>query len=80
MGARVVRLKCETAEYQAVTNELKGFEVRKNDREFRAGDIIILEEVVMGVPTGRTHSVGQIRYILDGGKWGLEKGYCIFNW
>lgn len=79
MGARVIRLKTETAEFQAMSNKSKTFEVRRNDREFREGDVIVLEEVVQGIPTGRTFFVGAIRYILDGGKWGLAKGYCVFN-
>lgn len=80
MGARVIRLKTETAEFQAVESGLKTFELRKNEQGFREGDIIILEEVVEGVLTGRNFKFGQINYILDGGKWGLEKGYCIFNY
>ena len=58
----------------------KRFELRKNDHDFKRGDMVYLEEVVEGVKTGRSLLPVEIRYVLDGGKYGLELGYCIFNW
>lgn len=57
----------------------KKFEIRKNDRNFRVGDRVKLQEVnVMGL-TGREITI-EIQYILFGAQFGLRKGYCIFNW
>ncbi len=63
-----------------VVRGTKRFELRKNDRGFKRGDMIYLEEVVEGVKTGRSLPSVEIRYVLEGGKYGLDPGYCIFNW
>lgn len=73
-------LKTETEYYQAVEQGLKRFELRKNDRDFQVYDMIYLEETVKGEYTGRKLQPLQIRYILHGGKYGLEDGYCIVCW
>ena len=73
-------LKTETEYYQAVERGEKKFELRKNDRNFQKYDMVTLEEVVNGIPTGRCLSLGEIKYIFNGGKFGLPEGYCIFNW
>lgn len=73
-------LKTETEYYQAVERDEKKFELRKNDRNFKIYDYIILEEVVRGVKTGRKLQSKQIKYVVHGGKYGLEEGYCIINW
>lgn len=73
-------IKCETAYFQAVERGTKKFELRKNDRDYKVGDMFYLVEVLGGVETGRTLPPLEIRYILEGGKYGLDEGYCIFNW
>ena len=73
-------LKTETEYYQAVQRGQKKFELRKNDRDFKKCDMVILEEVVEGVKTGRKLPPVEIQYVLHGGKYGLSEGYCILNW
>jgi len=74
-------LKTETEYYQAVKRGEKLFELRKNDRDFRIGDFIYLEETVNGVKTGKYLEPKKIKYILKNcRKYGLKKGYCILNW
>ena len=73
-------LKTESDYYQAIERGEKKFEVRKNDRNFRKRDLVTLEEVVDGVKTGNSLPPFEIRYLLEGGKYGLPEGYCIFNW
>jgi len=73
-------LKTETEFYQAVENEEKKFELRKNDRDFKEYDMIYLEEVVNGIKTGRSLEGKEIKYIFKGGLYGLQEGYCIINW
>lgn len=72
-------LKCETEYYQLVESGVKNFELRKNDRDFKRGDIIHLKETVNGVETGRIISTIEIKYILHGGIYGLDKEYCILQ-
>lgn len=73
-------LKTETEYYQAVEKGLKKFELRKNDRDFQIGDMLYLEETVNGTYTGRKLLPMEIKYILHGGKYGLEEGSCIVCW
>jgi len=42
--------------------------------------MIYLEEVVQGVKTGRRLPPMEIKYILKGGEYSLDKDYCIINW
>lgn len=72
-------LKTETEYYQAVEKGAKTFEVRKNDRDFKIFDMVILHEVVNGVPTGRTLDPMEIIYILPGGIYGIAPDYCVMQ-
>ena len=73
-------LKTESEYYQAIERGDKKFELRKNDRNFKKHDMVILEEVINGIKTGKSLPPFEICYILEGGKYGLPEGYCIFNW
>ena len=58
----------------------KTFEVRKNDRDFQTGDVLILQEYL---PEDEIYSGQTIRasvtYILQGGQFGIESGYCVLG-
>lgn len=73
-------LKTETEYFQAIRKSEKKFELRKNDRDFKKGDILHLEESVNGIKTNRRTISVEVKYILYGGEYGLPKGYCIMNW
>ncbi len=64
--------------YNKVLSGEKRFEIRKDDRYFKVGDIIRLCEYDGKEFTGRD-SLYDITYKLDGGEYGLEKGYCILS-
>lgn len=65
--------------FEDVKSGRKRFELRRDDRDFRIGDIFILREW-NGKYTGRYY-LGSISYILRGCKdYGLMDGYCIFGW
>lgn len=72
-------LKCETEHYQAWEKGIKTFEVRKNDRDYKVYDMVYLNESVAGVETGRQLPPKEIIYILHGGKYGIEPGYCVMQ-
>jgi ASC-1-like (ASCH) protein len=56
----------------------KTFEVRKNDRDFKKGDTLILKEWdnVRETFTGRKLA-RNVTYVFEGGSFGLEKGFVV---
>ena len=80
MKAKHHFLKTETAYFRAVEIGTKKFELRKNDRDFQPGDSVCLLEIKDGVATGKSLPHLQIQYVFVGGEYGLDPGYCIFNW
>jgi len=63
--------------FQAVREEKKNFELRKDEDDVQPGDVLILMEWENGEYTGRTE-VRRIRYVLrDVPEYGLMQGYCI---
>ena len=74
-------LKTWTEFYQAVTRGGKTFEIRKNDRDFKVGDLLNLIEVLPEKnfkPTGNT-SLFDITYILKGSEWGLDENVVVMS-
>jgi len=75
--------------FQAIVSGDKTFELRKNDRNFQTGDHLKLMEYMPcghGVYTPR--SIGyytgafvtmKVTYVLQGGRLGIENGYCILG-
>jgi hypothetical protein len=73
--------------WDAVESGQKRFEVRKNDRFFQSGDIVILRRLSShGYCTpgdGGRFSTKDLRFtigwILQGGQFGIEPGYIVFQ-
>lgn len=63
--------------FRDAASGLKNFELRKNDRGYKPGDILELQEYRDGVYTGRTCRKS-ITYVLED-YTGLEEGYCILG-
>jgi phosphoribosyl-ATP pyrophosphohydrolase len=86
---KIHELKILPQYFNAVQDGSKTFEIRKNDRKFEVGDKIVLKEFERGadnfidvrIKTGCTGKeiTKEISYILDGGQYGLEEGYCILG-
>ena len=74
-------LKCETEYYQAIERKEKMFEVRKNDRNFKIGDMIYLKETmkITAEETGREQGPFEITFIIHGGIFGIHKDYCVMQ-
>lgn len=58
----------------------KRFEVRRKDRPYKVGDILVLKEwnAYEQKFTGNSCS-GTITYILQGGVYGISKHYCVIG-
>lgn len=81
---RVHKLKTWPTYWDAIESGEKTFEVRRNDRGFQTGDIVELmrcDEDKIGAWIQR-HVVPlrfRIGWILQGGQFGIEPGYCVFS-
>lgn len=75
----VHQLKILPKWFEDVAAGKKNFEIRKNDRNFEVGDILVLNEYENGTYTGRKVK-RKVNYILHGdGTLGLLKDYCILG-
>lgn len=74
-------LKILPSHFNEVINNNKRFEIRKDDRDYKVGDFILLKEYEDGEYTGRTSECLRIKYILRNcSEYGLVDGYCIIGW
>ena len=74
-------LKIAPRYFNDIKKGLKTFELRVNDRDYKEGDTLVLQEwtpVVKGGYTGREIE-RQVPYILYGGVFGLPDNMCIMS-
>lgn len=75
-------LKCNRIHFEDVLNNTKRAEVRRNDRNYLAGDILRLMEVqdaeAMPLLTGRETLV-RITHVLPGGQYGIDTSYVVLS-
>lgn len=66
--------------FMDVVNGYKKFEIRKNDRDYKLGDILNLQEYDQEnyIYTGNSIEV-KVTYILHGGQFGIEEGYSLMS-
>lgn len=72
---KVHTVKIAKMYYEDVKSGKKSFELRKNDRGYKQGDILRMLEYAEGEWTGREMAV-EVTYLLEDYA-GLEEGYCI---
>lgn len=72
-------LKCHSGHFQDVYDGIKLVELRYNDRDYQAGDYLILQEwsPINQQYSGREVSV-KVEHILSGGPW-LQDGYVAMS-
>lgn len=77
MERREHYIKCDSYYYDDVLNYNKPFEYRLNDRDYKVGDLIVLEEwnTTRKIYTGRS-CIREITYILEDELY-LPKSHCI---
>lgn len=66
--------------FAAIISGEKTFEIRKNDREFKVGDSLCLQEFIPSHEqfTGRVWVV-IVTYIFNGGSLGVYSSYCVLG-
>lgn len=71
------KIKSLIDNFEAVKFGSKCFEIRRNDRDYKFGDEVLLEEYDGKHYTGRIlHR--KITFIQHGGEYGLHKDYVVF--
>lgn len=73
-------LKTWLDSYDSIASKIKQFDIRKNDRNFKVGDTFILKEWDPETKkyTGNILNAN-VDYILHGGQFGIEEGYCVMS-
>lgn len=70
------KLKLQQPFFDDVYFNEKNFEVRKDDRDFKIGDILKFVEYPSEKPK---FFLRQIIYILRGGDFGIKRGYVVLG-
>lgn len=80
-------LKAWSEPFQGVWDDRKPYEIRKNDRDFKVGDELLLREWVHdgsiiskpGYPYTGREILANITYMTPGGEWGLPEDLCVLG-
>lgn len=73
----VHEIKIKSVFFKAIKRGEKRFEVRKNDRGYKEGDVLRLDEIrENGTYTGGCANAN-VTFILEGEEWGIKDGYCV---
>lgn len=73
--SKVHELKIAAEYFDAVIDETKKFEIRKNDRDFKVGDFLLLKDFDGEKLTG-DETMQQVKYISD---YEQKKGYVVMS-
>lgn len=69
--------------FEHIYDGVKTFEIRKNDRDFRVGDILFLKEYRKYDEPGATYSGrevhARIAYMFTDRDFGVQPGYCVLG-
>lgn len=75
-------LRCDLAVFELVKSGRKNFEIRKNDRGYEVGDILILHQTrgpdAPEVYTGHTLT-RRVSCLIAGERYGLQPGYIAMG-
>ncbi len=73
-------LKTWPEQFKDVVLGVKKFDIRFNDRDYKNGDVLVLQEFnpKNGQYTGEGYSV-VVGHVLDGGVFGIESGYYVMS-
>jgi len=78
-------LKTQAGAWDAILSGEKTFEVRRNDRFYQRGDILILRKLKVDGHYVEMDGLKfldikkRIGWFLQGGQFGIEPGFCVFS-
>jgi hypothetical protein len=88
-------LKCYPTYFEAITLRQKNFDVRRDDRGYQKGDVVVFRKFdpntkigpqyindVGGIASSASNAKTierRIKYILTGGQFGIEPGYVVLG-
>jgi hypothetical protein len=85
LSGRVIRLKTWPEFFGEVCADRKLHEIRVNDRDYRVGDLLMLQEwnphLTPAGPVGYSgrYTVRLVTYLTPGGKWNLPDNVCVMS-
>lgn len=83
MTSVVHELKCWMPFFEHIFLGRKTFEVRRNDRGFQAGDVLVLRETDPNIGGSATYTGRRIRcqitYVLSGENFGVKDGFAVLG-
>lgn len=81
MSNRIHELKTWPEPFEAMAEGRKPFEVRWDDRDFRVGDYLLLQEYIPGHDPGFTgrEIMRQVTFVLAGGQFDLPVGVVVMG-
>lgn len=73
-------LKTDPSAFDALWDEIKSYELRKNDRKFKVGDILDLRDFDAELGTyGGRWIIAEVTHMTPGGKYGLPTWLCCMS-
>lgn len=72
-------LKIAPKYFEEVRSRNKTFELRKNDRDFKAGDVVYLNEWTPDMGFSGNQEVFIIGYVLDLNQWFNGSDFVVFS-
>lgn len=86
-GPRIHHLKTWPTPFRALWARLKGYEIRKNDRDFDVGDFLVLHEHETAEMRGKLMTardtgftiLARVTYMTKGGQFNLPPDICVMS-
>ncbi len=73
-------IKCWPIYYESLRSGIKNFEVRKDDRNYKEGDKLVIGEYdPEKCNYSGSYIIKEITYKLNGGNFGILPGYCVLG-
>jgi hypothetical protein len=82
--AKIHRLKTCAPYFEDVNSGRKTFEVRRNDRDYRVGDYLVLDAWMWSTERGHHYPafspiVRYVTYVLHGGQYGIADDHVVMG-